>query len=152
MPPARAAAQSSAPCLSSRYTDVIEGRASQAKASFSRSTQKDAAGRSLGSAEADALLLPTGQSEMPNETGGIVNLDKSPQLRRSMGPLGDPAVVVLLNGDMLTNYLLNTYMYLHRLVSLSALTREAALGSRWQWTQRLTTSRRANSKCLPLNA
>lgn len=87
---------------------------------------------------------------MPNETGGIVNLDKSPQLRRSMGPLEDPAIVVLLNGDMLTHYLLNTCMYLHRLVS--AVTREAALGSRWQWTQRLTTSRSANYKCLPLNA
>lgn len=50
----------------SRYTDVPEGGASQAKASFPSSTQRDAAGRSLGPAEANALFLPMGQSEIPS--------------------------------------------------------------------------------------
>lgn len=65
--------------------------------------------------------------------------------------LEDPAIVVLLNGDMLSNSFLNIYMYIHRLVS--ALSREAALCSRCQLTQRDSQLVKVLSvKCLSLHA
>jgi hypothetical protein len=46
----------------------------------------------------------------------------------SQGPEGE-AVIIILTGDKVSDFLLNAYLYSHRLLHLSALIREAAFCS-----------------------